>query len=274
MADSRSGAIPSNITMSTFQSIRRNAANDGFEAFSVSFPSSDGWVALGTATYEGADDPTYTFSFASDVTATLGVGMRIKLTQSTGGTKYCIITAVGAYSSGKTIITGYFGTDYNLENEAITSPYYSTAKAPLGFLITTAKWTVDASETSLRSQADPVNGTWYNLGSVSISIPIGVWKITYSVVGASYKATAATMENFITLSNANNTEAYAYLTSHFQLASTTYVQQTMERSLIYTASSKTSLYLNTATNNGGSGVTIYNRGDQKATYIEAVSAYL
>jgi len=245
-----------------------------FDTFYGTSGTGAGWIALGTATYEGADDPTYTFSFASDMTGILSAGMRIKLTQATGGTKYCIITAVGAYSGGKTIITGYFGTDYNLENEAITSPYYSIQKAPFGFPLDPTKWMVTVTDTTLRSQADPVNSTWYNLGSVSISIPIGAWDLEYFVVAASYKATSATQELFCTLSSANNSESDYNYTTHIQISASTYFQQGLTRRKPYIATSKTTLYLNSATNSGGAGVTIYNRADQKPTYIRAVCAYL
>jgi hypothetical protein len=91
----------------------------------------NGWIPAGeTWTYNSADDPTYTFTISGDKTDKYSAGMRIKLTQTTA--KYFIITKV-AYSSPNTTITVYGGTDYDLANAAITSPYYSTQKAPQGF---------------------------------------------------------------------------------------------------------------------------------------------
>jgi len=151
----------------------------------------DGWISLGTCTYEGADSPTFTFSIASDVTGIIAVRQRIKLTQTT--VKYFIIHAVGAYTAGKTIITIYGGTDYSLANAAIISPYYSLSDTPFGFNPDPAKWTVTLNDVTARTQASPVANTVYNLGSLSISMPIGSWDVQammsgYSVANASTSA--------------------------------------------------------------------------------------
>jgi len=136
----------------------------------------NGWIPAGeTWTYNSADDPTYTFTISGDKTDKYSAGMRIKLTQTT--VKYFIITKV-AYSSPNTTITVYGGTDYDLANAAITSPYYSMVKAPLGFPMSPAKWSVVFSTNTQVSQASPSVGTVYSTG-YSIVIPIGVWDVTF-----------------------------------------------------------------------------------------------
>jgi len=142
----------------------------------------DGWVALGACTYETADAPTFQFSIASDVTGLLAPGMRIKLTQTTA--KYFIVTAVGAFTGGKTIITVYGGTDYTLANAAITTPYFSALKAPLGFPLNPLKWTVEAV-TAGGIQVSPAASTWYNKGG-SLVVPIGAWKLSYAATIFAY----------------------------------------------------------------------------------------
>jgi hypothetical protein len=121
-------------------------------------------------------------SFNANMTGSLGVGQRIKLTQAT--VKYFIVTAVGTYTGGATLVTLYGGTDYTLTSDPITAIYYSRDKAPLGFPLDRNKWKVEVTDTSNRSQASPVNGTWYNLGTTNcqITIPIGLWEVEYSVV--------------------------------------------------------------------------------------------
>ena len=91
----------------------------------------DGWMpAEESWTYSSWDSAVYTgvITVPSGAASKYSVGMRIKISQSTGGTKFGIITAVA-----DTALTVFFGTDYTLNNETITSPYYSTQKAPLGF---------------------------------------------------------------------------------------------------------------------------------------------
>ena len=132
----------------------------------------DGWLSAGeTWTYAGADSPSFTFTISGDKSTKYYPGMRIKLTQSST-VKYFIVTKV-SYSSPNTTITIYGGTDYSLANEAISSPYYSMVKAPTGFPLDPAKWTVTATLSG--SQSNPTQNTIYNLGGSNIVVPIGAW---------------------------------------------------------------------------------------------------
>ena len=44
----------------------------------------------------------------------------------------------------------------------VTLPNYSITKAPFGFPLSPAKWTVEVTDTSERVQASPTQDTWYN----------------------------------------------------------------------------------------------------------------
>jgi len=229
-----------------------------------------GWINLGAVTYEGADAPTYTISFASDMTAILGAGMRIKLTDST--VKYFIITAVGAYSGGKTIITVYGGTDYTLSGGAMTLPHYSIQKAPFGFPLSPIQWTVEVTDVTTRSQASPTQNVWYNLGENVISIPIGCWNVSYQCLVEIVKA-AASSEIQVTLSTANNSESdfdftiYGYAVS----ADLTMVTNRLKTLLI---AAKTPYYLNTRTLTASvAGIYNTSNGNSKML-LRAVCAYL
>lgn len=161
--------------------------------------------------------------------------------------KMGIITNVGAYSGGNTLLTFYSGTDYDLVNSSISSPAYSHVKSPYGFPTTANKWTVIYASDGTFSQASPVNGTWYNLGG-SISMPIGMWKGSYSLQANATAASATTLQFKSTLSNANNTESSFELTTRTALA--TAIAQTFPIRLynaFLNALSKTTLYLNVTT---------------------------
>lgn len=237
----------------------------------------DGWVPSGyTWVYASADDPTFTFTISGvDLTAKYYAGMRVKYTQSTGGTKYGIITKT-AFSTNTTI-TIYGGTDYNLENETITAPYYSTAKAPAGFPLDPTKWTVEASDTSTRTQATPVQNTWYNMNaSHTISIPIGAWRVSYRAALGVDDSSTQIGPNQVTLSTANNSESDVDFTSYntltagnaaIALAGSLY----SEKFLLLAA--KTSYYLNARTKANGID-NLYLLGDNSKTIIRAVCAYL
>lgn len=68
-----------------------------------------------------------TITVPTDATLKYGVGMVIKITQSTGGTKYGTIIDVDP-----TLLTIKWRNGATLANEAITSPYYTALATPLG----------------------------------------------------------------------------------------------------------------------------------------------
>ena len=86
-----------------------------------------GWQDPGeTWTYASAT----TFTVSGDVTDKYSVGDKIKLTQTT--VKYFYIISL-SYSSPNTTITVSAGSDYALDNDAITDNYYSKGSSPVGF---------------------------------------------------------------------------------------------------------------------------------------------
>jgi len=233
-----------------------------------------GWVAAGeTWTYASADDPTFTFTIAGvDLTTKYSAGMRIKLTQTTA--KYFIITKV-AFSTDTTV-TIYGGTDYDLANAAITSPFYSTVKAPAGFPLDPLKWTVTTTDTADRSQATPTQDVWYNLGSITISIPIGCWRVYYEVILWGSETSGTILRNLVTLSTANNSESTTSFTSAVQKTSPTgsiVIAAGLYRENHLNLASKTSYFLNAKTTTGAQDTLAF-KGDQAPTIVRAVCAYL
>lgn len=149
----------------------------------------DGWTAYSavTPTYvsTGADDPTYELNFLNtDLTGTVGVGDRIKWTQNSV-VRYGIVTAVTT-DTNLTILTRCDSTSVNYDllpttDYAVSNFKYSHVKNPLGFPADPANWTVSLTDTSDRSQASPTQNVVYNLGSLSIAIPIGAWNVQFKV---------------------------------------------------------------------------------------------
>lgn len=234
-----------------------------------------GWKKLDVIpTRQSSDDPTYVLRFTgADMTNTLSVPMKLKIRQD-GVDKYLHVSAVGAYSSVSetTDVTVYGGTDYDVSASSITSISYSTEASPLGFPSDPAKWTVTVTDTGNRTQATPVAGTWYNLGSVSISIPIGIWLVRYSVWQAVDKTTATFIDVYTTLSTANNTESDASTTAANASgpgAAGYALFQMAQRQRFLTLASKTTYFLNTKTSTASTNL-ISNRGDVLTTKVEAV----
>ena len=236
--------------------------------------TSDGWTAAGeTWVYASADDPTYTFTITGDKTAKYSAGMRIRLKQG-GSYLYFIITKV-AYSSPNTTVTVYGGTDYDLSNNTITDNYFSVVKAPESFPLDPSKWTETYSSASQATQGSNTANVWYNIGG-SLSIPIGVWRVRYSVIGAYAKASTTDVNFYVSLSTANNSASDAEMTgfSAFSTGSSTSLttQNTISREKTLVVTSKATYYLNFMSD-FASG-TLYCQGSLGKTIIKAICAYL
>lgn len=233
-------------------------------------PISDmGWKSANeTWTYSSADSPTFVVTVPTDATGKYSPGMRVRLWQ--GSWKYFIVTAVSA-----TTLTLYGGTDYTLANSGIRNPMFSSRKVPVGFNADPAKWAVTVSDTSDRSQGTTASGTWYNLGSVSISVPIGAWYIGFKTSNYIGNATGG-IQMRVTLSTANNSESNNIYTYYWETvgASTQQIAHGVDKQPeLLTVSSKTTYYLNSSQTSGGTAP-IYNFGARNTTRIKAVCAYL
>ena len=227
-----------------------------------------GWIVINdTLSYSSADSPTFVISTTKDLTGVIGVGMRIKLTQTTA--KYFIVTAITSST-----ITVYGGTDYTLANAAISSPYFSYQKAPLGFTMDVTKWTVRTANTGTNRQGSPSASTWYNSGPITIVIPIGSWHVSYQACLAS-DLNAATQANFAaTLSTANNSESDADLSCQVVAHGVvSYVYTKVMAAKQLTLTSKTTYYLNSKTETASTSfIGFYGAGG--TTVILAICAYL
>lgn len=236
----------------------------------------DGWTELPyTLVYASADDPTFTFTVAGvDLSTVLTPGTRIKLTQTTA--KYFIVTKV-AFSTNTTV-TVYGGTDYDLANAAITSPYYSRAKAPAGFPLDPTKWTVEVTDSTNRSQASPVSGTWYNLGTTNsqITIPIGLWNVEFNVSMQGAATTAVGLNIYAALSTTNNSATDAQLISIMGVDNVANLRTVQRRGKLLSLSSKTLYYLNgMMTTSGITSSIIFEPASTGITTVtRAICAYL
>lgn len=233
--------------------------------------SFDGWVSLGTATYEASDDPTYTISFASDMTGILSVGMRIKLTDST--VQYFIITGVGAFSGGKTIITLYGGTDYNLTGGAITLPYYSIMKAPQGFPLSPIKWTQSLASLASGSQVAPTKDAWYNLGTNTLNIPVGCWNVEYNAYVIFQINNSTSVRGQVTLSTTNNSASDAEMTKAISILGATgniNIGSNLYSNKVLALTTKATYYLNIRSTTDSATVMYM----ETLGYIRATCSYL
>lgn len=191
--------------------------------------------------------------------------------------KYALITAVGAYSAPNTPITVWGGTDYSLANATISSPYYATVSQPFGFPKQAEKWTVEFSNSVNVTQSSPVQNTWYNLATATLSVPIGAWNLSYQVnLQGSVTLSVSGGPYYATLSTANNTESDSSFTSSAYTAGANGALNIIilaNRNKQISLNTKTSYYLNTRTT-AATQAAINNRGDLGLTIIRATSTLL
>lgn len=252
-------------------------ATGGTGATGATAGVADGWTEdLNTWTYSSDDGATGVVTINADLTGIIQAGDRIKFTQTT--VKYFIVTATPTYSAGNTTLTFWGGTDYTLANAAISATYYSHAKVPFGFNTNPDKWTVTVSDNSSYTQSSPVNGTWYNLGSINITIPIGIWTVRWvSVLNISVPDIFQFPLCKITLSTANNSESDVYFTSIFGAGvnSGSYnVFSVLTAEQILPISTKTTYYLNGGITTSTTISAFRFRGDLSPIIIKATCAYL
>ncbi len=244
--------------------------------------SIDGWNdASETWEFVSVDDPTGIFRVNADVTGKYSAGMRIKMTNG-GNVIYGIITVVNAYGadeSGYTYIKFLHQIDptdslalYLMANSAITANYYSTQKAPYGFPLEPNKWSIIVIDSTQRTESSPKLDTWYNTGSLSITIPIGCWNVDYQVIARATVGSATNVSVNTTLSTSNNSES----DTNFRTYTTTYttvVNCTVYKGKNLTLTSKTPYYLLIRT--GTANVTsIEFRNSDGDMIIRAICSYL
>lgn len=139
-----------------------------------------GWTATGESwTFSSWDSARRigVITVPTDATTKYSLGNRIRIAQSTGGTKYGIIHYITA-----TALHVFFPVGTTLNNEAINSPVYSPLYSPVGFNPSASLWSLESTLTVDTNLNSPVANTWYNLGSHSLAVGAGVWKAYGKVV--------------------------------------------------------------------------------------------
>jgi hypothetical protein len=154
----------------------------------------------------------------------------------------------------------------------VSAVAYSTQKVPYGFPAQREKWNISMMNRTQNAQASPVSGTWYNIASQVLSIPIGEWFTRYSLV-QQVTGSSADWAAVSTLSTANNSEIDTRYSSQTEGAAVTSIVGNATRSFGISLTVMTPYYLNTKTT-ASSATNLYNRGEASATIIEAECAYL
>lgn len=177
-------------------------------------------VTISPSTYS-PDVKTVICKTSVDLTSYLSVGMKVKLKQIVGDTKYAFITKITA-----TEMTLYLGNDFNIISDPITDFYYSMLKTPYGFPMERESWDITKEITEPIEISNPINGTYYTLSGVNITVPIGEWEVGWQANVYSQRNGSGTNEQQSQLSTSTTTE------SNPELAATIYATGDITKNLV------------------------------------------
>jgi len=233
-----------------------------------------GWVDAPALTFSAADAPVYTVTCSGDYTYIIPVGAKISLTHSSS-VKFFIVVNV-SYSSPNTTFILYGGTDYTLDAGAITDPYYSIAKAPIGFPLDPTKWTVLLTDSTDRYQSNPVKDTIYNPGSLSISIPIGIWNVSFQAILVCHASSGAFTDIYGGLSTSLVAFDNQALRGRGYLGGATAGTfiGLLFRSTVLNIAAKTTYYVLCMTDLDNQNIIGFNNASDASLDVRAVCAYL
>lgn len=154
-----------------------------FDVFEEDAYLAKGWFAIDNASFEYNSANSIKTTSDIDVTGLIQVGDKITFEQATDGEKFFFITAIDYNSTvaNRTYIEVYGGTDYDVDNEAITADTVglSRIKAPFGFPLNPNKWSIKFVSTS----SDLVTTSTSYGSFASINVPAGIFHLTYSGTG-------------------------------------------------------------------------------------------
>lgn len=173
---------------------------------SALFGINTGWVSAGeTWTYSSYSATTRIaqITVATNAELRYTAGNRVRFEQPTDGVKFGIIAMVES-----TTLHIFMHEDFDVDNEAISEPYYSLMKSPLGFDLDPEKWQVVLSDAVDRTMsATPAGGTWYNDANLTIDIGVGAWAIQIVAIVLHDRSAGGTGANAaVTLSTTTNSE--------------------------------------------------------------------
>lgn len=237
------------------------------EGFTLSITTPSGSGKQGTIRVQGTDAVDH-----------FEIGMKITFEQPTAGQQFGVIVTINDFDPNDTYVGVYLGNNYTIASESVSDLSVSRIQKPRGFDLNPASWEIFAQNFGTVSQSNPSAGVWYNLGSINIALPAGIWDVEYQVLGQSARTSGTAVQMFITLSTANNTESNSdYTVRHNSVVANNGSNQlelftTFNRKMRIVTTGLTTFYLNTQT--PGTANTLAFLGASSTTMIRAKSVYL
>lgn len=234
-----------------------------------------GWVATGESWTFSSWTSASRIGVAtvpSDATTKYTPGMRVRFSQTTGGTKYGIITYVTS-----TTLTIFFPSGVTFTNETITSPVYSSIKVPYGFNTDPSVWELTYGVTSNTATNVGSFNNWVNPGGANVSVGPGAWKV--SIRGSMTQVNSSASGQFsragIGTTNNSVVDNDCFQTTYVRTGSTSSGAIPFSLEKYFVNTSATTYYMNATAETGAGTVQVgFLGGINGNALLKALCAYL
>lgn len=191
-------------------------------------------------------------------------------------TEYGIIQSV-TYSAPNTTINVFTGTDHNIPNMTLSSPYYSTQKAPFGFPSNKNQWQLKCLSLSYALENPGGFSVFINMNKLRIDTPIGSWKFIINGSAQQSNTSSAAQDQVVGIStsasSADSIESLRHIYSSNAATGGMSVPVHIERTANLAA--QTTYYAVGAAISGGGTVTIaFEVFNLSAATMVAENAYI
>ncbi|HMT18546.1 MAG TPA: LamG domain-containing protein [Candidatus Saccharibacteria bacterium] len=211
--------------------------------------------------------------YQTNQTANNMTGQNSAVATSTDNPFQSVVYAIVMDITSSTIVV-FCPTDMGIPYGTLQNAYYSAQKSPYGFPCELDRWEVAFKTISGNvTQATPTADVWYNIGSFSLLLPTGSWKLSWKN-GIYFNETSGTSGNVSgTLSTGSSSESDTDLTAIGTLQTPTgniALVTTPEVTKPVTVDEPTRYYMNLKTSSSDSIRT----NQSVACVIRAVCAYI
>lgn len=193
-------------------------------------------------------------------------------------TEYAVITKVASNA-----VTVFTGTDYTIPDMTLSSPYYSTSRAPNGGNWQRTHWVTENIQQATATKNTATSGTWQNTGASTgdfgqITLPIGEWDVYVQTAMFATSTTSGPVSAQATLSSANNSatnpEFNHDVAARAAVSTIVVAAGTQSARAPLSLSSQTVFYRNLRTNDSNNSNIILNTYSGQYSVIRAECAYI
>jgi Concanavalin A-like lectin/glucanases superfamily len=209
---------------------------------------------------------------ATNVDSPFSLGADLASGYTAGTTDFAIVSAKPTFSTNTTVVVQVPKGCTIPTSGGVASVDYSLVKVPYGFPCQKGRWQVGALLKTDTTQSSAVNGTWYNIASLQVAVPIGDWALGY--FAAIYaQETSGPIDIRTTLSTSSSTESDSRLSARSYGVTLTELLASITRQQPVNVASATPYYLLNMANSAGN-TALQIAGSLQTAEIFADFAYL